>query len=96
MPSIMINDQPVIVAEGTTVLEAAREQKIEIPTLCYNPALEPYGGCRLCVVEVEAGGRPGLQASCTLRATEATDPGADAGPEPRGAGAARHGPGAWR
>jgi heterodisulfide reductase subunit A-like polyferredoxin/ferredoxin len=70
MPSIIINDQPVIVAEGTTVLEAAREQKIEIPTLCYNSALEPYGGCRLCVVEVEAGGRPGLQASCTLRATE--------------------------
>jgi heterodisulfide reductase subunit A len=43
----------------------ARENGIEIPTLCYHPLLEPYGACRLCVVEIVAGGRPGLQTSCT-------------------------------
>ncbi len=70
MPSITINDQPIIVPDGTTVLEAAQELKIEIPTLCHNPALEPYGGCRLCVVEVTAWGRSKLQTSCTLPAVD--------------------------
>ena len=51
--------------EGTTVLEAARTLGIEIPTLCFNEAVSVYGACRLCVVEVSAGGRTRLTASCT-------------------------------
>lgn len=67
---ITINSQTIDVEAGHTVLDAARELKIEIPTLCHHSALEPYGGCRLCVVETVKGGRPGLQTSCTLKATE--------------------------
>lgn len=52
-------------APGRTVLEVAREQRIHIPTLCYHEALEPYGACRLCVVEVEIGEKRRLVTSCT-------------------------------
>ncbi|HLB46906.1 MAG TPA: 2Fe-2S iron-sulfur cluster-binding protein, partial [Anaerolineales bacterium] len=52
MIHLTINDQPIEVTEGRTVLEACREHGIPVPTLCYHPALEPYGGCRLCMVEV--------------------------------------------
>ena len=64
MISITINGEPLEVPAGTTVLNAARQAGFEIPTLCDHPALEPYGGCRLCMVEVE--GLRTLQASCTL------------------------------
>ncbi len=70
MPEITIDDQTIHVEEGKTVLDAATELKIDIPTLCHNPALEPYGGCRLCVVEVLEGARPGLNTSCTMQATD--------------------------
>ena len=49
--------------EGTTVLEAAQAGGIYIPTLCADPNLQPYGACRLCLVEIE--GVEGLPASCT-------------------------------
>jgi ferredoxin len=39
--------------KGVTVLQAAQRGGIYIPTLCYHPDLEPYGGCRLCIVEIE-------------------------------------------
>ena len=55
-------------AKGTTVLEAALAAGIYIPTLCYYPDLKPYGGCRVCVVEIE--GMRGLPPSCTTPATE--------------------------
>jgi hypothetical protein len=47
MISLTIAEKPLQVAEGRTLLEACREHGIVIPTLCYHPALEPYGGCRL-------------------------------------------------
>lgn len=50
---------------GKTILEACRENQIEIPTLCNSPALEPYGSCRICVVEIEKRGRKSLQTACT-------------------------------
>jgi bidirectional [NiFe] hydrogenase diaphorase subunit len=53
-------------SEGTTVLEAAREMGIVIPTLCYHEGLSPYGACRVCVVEVIKGKGSSLEASCTL------------------------------
>ncbi len=53
-------------SEGTTVLEAAREMGIIIPTLCYHEGLSPYGACRVCIVEVVKGNGSSLEASCTL------------------------------
>ena len=65
MIHLTIDNKPIEVPEGHTLLEACRENGIHIPTLCYHPALEPYGGCRLCVVEVNLAGRkPRLVASC--------------------------------
>ncbi len=64
MYQLKIDDKEIEVPEGTTVLNAAKMAGIEIPTLCNHPALEPYGGCRLCLVEIE--GARTLQPSCTL------------------------------
>ncbi|MBU2549484.1 MAG: (2Fe-2S)-binding protein, partial [Proteobacteria bacterium] len=60
--SLKIDGREVVVPEGTSILEAARENGFHIPTLCHHPDLSPYGGCRLCVVEVD--GAPRLVASC--------------------------------
>jgi NADH dehydrogenase/NADH:ubiquinone oxidoreductase subunit G len=54
--------------EGMTVLEAARGAGIPIPTLCYHEKLEPFGGCRLCLVEVESRGWSRLVVSCVYPA----------------------------
>jgi NADH dehydrogenase/NADH:ubiquinone oxidoreductase subunit G len=54
--------------EGMTVLEAARGAGIAIPTLCYHAKLEPFGGCRLCLVEVESRGWARLVVSCVYPA----------------------------
>ena len=51
MVKLTIDGQEVEVPDGTTVLEAAKELNIKIPTLCYNRHLKPYGGCRMCLVE---------------------------------------------
>jgi len=51
MVKLTIDGREVEVPEGTTVLEAAKELSIKIPTLCYNHHLKPYGGCRMCLVE---------------------------------------------
>ena len=65
---LTINGQEVIAERGMTVLEAAQLAGIYIPTLCYDPDLEPYGGCRLCVVEIE--GMRGLPTACTTPAAD--------------------------
>ncbi|MBL8057855.1 MAG: (2Fe-2S)-binding protein [Anaerolineales bacterium] len=73
MIQLTIDDRRVTVAEGRTLLEACREHGFPVPTLCYHPALKPYGGCRLCVVEVAQPPPPGdarprparLAAACT-------------------------------
>ena len=57
----------VAFSEGETVLEVAQRHEKEIPTLCYDPRLEPFGGCRLCIVELEGARNP--VASCTTKAT---------------------------
>ncbi len=61
---ILIDGKEVRAREGMTVLEAARSAKIFIPTLCHHDKLEPYGGCRLCIVESEIQGRKNLACSC--------------------------------
>ena len=71
MVHLTINDQPVEVAEGRTLLEGCREHNIHVPTLCYHPALEPYGACRLCIVEVSHPPRePRLVAACAYPCEE--------------------------
>ena len=55
MITLTIDDQEIQVRESQTILEAAREHHIHIPTLCYHEAMKPFGACRLCVVEVEMG-----------------------------------------
>ena len=62
MVNLTIDGIPVEVSADTTVLQAARKLRINIPTLCYYEAIEAYGGCRLCVVEVEKNGRSRLTA----------------------------------
>ena len=51
---INIDGKEVTALPGQTILEAARENDIYIPTLCYDGRMEVYGACGLCVVEVEA------------------------------------------
>ena len=71
MIHLTIDEIPIEVVEGRTLLEACREHGIHIPTLCYHPALEPYGSCRLCVVELTQPGRkPRLVASCVYPCEE--------------------------
>jgi bidirectional [NiFe] hydrogenase diaphorase subunit len=70
MFNLTINDKKLQVEEGVTILEAAIEAGVKIPTLCYNKELKPYGACRICLVEIVGGGRPGLQASCVYKVTE--------------------------
>jgi NADH dehydrogenase/NADH:ubiquinone oxidoreductase subunit G len=53
---MQIDGREVEAADGTTLLEAAQQAGISIPTLCHHEALEPFGGCRLCIVEVEVRG----------------------------------------
>lgn len=51
--AITINGKKVESSPGKTILQLATDLDIKIPTLCYDPKTEPYGGCRLCIVEVE-------------------------------------------
>ncbi|MBI4843435.1 MAG: NADH-quinone oxidoreductase subunit NuoG [Nitrospirae bacterium] len=67
MVNIKINDKHITVKEGTTILEAALQNKIDIPHLCYDKRLVPYGSCRLCIVEVE--GQAKLLAACSTPVT---------------------------
>jgi len=62
--TITINGATVSGKQGDTILEAAQSVGIEIPTLCYLKELAPYGGCRLCLVEIIQGKHSHLVASC--------------------------------
>jgi NADH dehydrogenase/NADH:ubiquinone oxidoreductase subunit G len=64
MVKLTINGKEIEVKEGVTVLRAAEQAGFTIPTLCDHKDLTPYGGCRLCMVEVQ--GFRGPTASCTL------------------------------
>ena len=62
MVNLIIDNKPVKVEEGTTILEAARLNGIDIPTLCFLKDINEVGDCRMCIVEVE--GRKGFATSC--------------------------------
>ncbi len=66
--SLLINGLYVKVPVGTTILTAARQLDIDIPTLCYHPDLKPEGQCRLCLVEIGDWPRTRLVNSCTYPA----------------------------
>ena len=68
MVNIKINGKDYSVAEGTTVLEAARSVGIDIPTLCYLKGVNEIGACRMCLVEVK--GARALQAACVYPVSE--------------------------
>ena len=61
---LQIDGKEVKAREGMTVLEAAQSVGISIPTLCHHQKLEPFGGCRICIVEVEVRGRIKRVVSC--------------------------------
>lgn len=75
MISLTINDKKVQAEQGQYVLAAAKENGIEIPTLCDHESLEPYGACRLCLVEVTPKGRnrSRLVVSCAYPVEEGLD-----------------------
>ena len=62
--SLQIDGKNIEAREGITILEAAMEAGVEIPTLCYLAELQPYGACRICSVEVEKRGKARVVASC--------------------------------
>ena len=68
MINLTVDGVKVTVPEGTTVLEAAKEAKINIPTLCYLKGVNQIGACRICMVEIE--GARGLAAACVMPAGE--------------------------
>lgn len=68
MVNLKINGMSVSVPEGYTILQAAKEVNIEIPSLCYLKDVNCIGACRVCVVEVK--GRKGLVASCVYPVEE--------------------------
>ncbi len=66
--NLTIDGQPVKVKKGTTILQAAREVGIDIPTLCFLKDINEVGDCRMCIVEIE--GRRGFATSCIQKAEE--------------------------
>ena len=66
---LTVNGQKVTASAGQTILDVVRERKLDdIPTLCHDPRLEPYGSCFLCVVEVKGWSR--LIPACVTRVTQ--------------------------
>ncbi len=68
--SLLIDGKAVKAAKGMTILAAARSVGISIPTLCHHDGLEPFGGCRLCMVEVTDDRSKKLVASCVFQVKE--------------------------
>ncbi|MBN63051.1 MAG: hypothetical protein CME20_16975 [Gemmatimonadetes bacterium] len=64
---LTLDGEDVAFSAGETLYEIAARHRKEVPTLCYDPRLEPFGACRLCVVEIEGARNP--VASCTTKAT---------------------------
>lgn len=61
---VFIDDKPVLVEPGTTVLQAAELVGVEIPRFCYHERLAVAGNCRMCLVEVEKSPKP--VAACAM------------------------------
>ncbi len=70
MIPVTISGKTIEVEPGTTVLEAAKAGGVEIPTLCFNPMVSPYGVCKSCVTEIVLGGKNRIVPACTYRVRE--------------------------
>ena len=68
--TLQIDGKTVEAEEGATILEAARGAGISIPTLCHHEKLEPLGGCRLCMVELDFGDWQQRVVSCVYTVKE--------------------------
>jgi NADH dehydrogenase/NADH:ubiquinone oxidoreductase subunit G len=68
MPKLMIDGQEITADDGATLLEAAKQTRVIIPTICFHEATTSNGLCRICVVEVE--GQRILQPACIVKAVE--------------------------
>ena len=68
--AMRINGIEVKAQEGMTILQAAKEAGIEIPALCHDERLSPYGACRLCSVEIVSGRKSKIVASCVYPVEE--------------------------
>jgi bidirectional [NiFe] hydrogenase diaphorase subunit len=73
MIRITIDGQEFEAERGQTILPIALDGGVEIPHLCYNESVKPYGACRLCLVEVEKNGRRRMTTACTYPVTESID-----------------------
>ena len=62
--NLTINGKNVSAEKGESLLDVARRNNVQIPSLCHHPVLEPYGSCRLCLVEVTKGGKKKVTTSC--------------------------------
>jgi len=68
MAKLIIDGRPVEVEDGATILQAARQAGLTIPTLCHHPVLEPYAACRVCMVEASFKGKNELVTACNTAA----------------------------
>src|SRR2546426_3623530 len=68
MPALQIDGQKISIEDGRTILDAARQAGIEIPTLCWYPTLSIVGNCRICLVSVE--GQPKLIPACATKVAD--------------------------
>jgi bidirectional [NiFe] hydrogenase diaphorase subunit len=70
--NVIINGRTLPARPGESLLDVSRREGIHIPTLCHHEGLEPYGGCRLCVVEVRRAGAPSARVvpSCLFPAQD--------------------------
>ncbi len=68
MINVSLNGKPVKAEPGITILELCKQNKIDIPTLCNDEELNPYGSCWVCLVEVK--GRKGFVTSCGTTVSE--------------------------
>jgi len=63
-----VKDRKIVGKKGQTVLEVCRDNGIYIPTLCHHPQMPPYGGCRLCIVQID--NMRGMPPACTTPAVD--------------------------
>jgi len=64
--AINMDGKALLVEKGLTILQVAQQNNVYIPTLCAHKDLSPFGGCRMCIVEIE--GRRGFATACTTPA----------------------------
>jgi NADH dehydrogenase/NADH:ubiquinone oxidoreductase subunit G len=70
MVNITIDGRTVQAKEGSTILQNAQAERIDIPTLCFHKDLSPFGACRLCTVEIKVKKQWKLAASCQVEVEE--------------------------